>query len=265
MLQKRVNLFGLKIDDISMAGALEIFKKRLDKEEKTLFFTPNLEMLAAAHESDRIKEMLNCATVSLPDGFGLKIIGKLMGSPIQNTVAGIDFGECALEIAAKRGKRVFLLGGRAGVAESAVENLKRKHPTLEICGVQHGFFSEEELTGVIEKINSSGAEILIVCMGFPRQERFALRVRGKLTSVRTLLCLGGSLDVWAWEVKRAPALLQRSHLEWAWRIICEPQRAKRFVRSLSPFPSALAIFIKKIGMKRGGAAYNQTKQDDRGG
>lgn len=253
------------IDDISMAEALEIFKNSLLKEEKTLFFTPNIEMIAAAFESEQKREVLNLATVSLPDGSGLKIIGKLLRHPINNTVPGIDFGARTLGIAASVGQGIFLLGGADGVAERAAKNLVEKIPSLKICGVHNGFFDSASEREVIEKINLSGASVLIVCMGFSRQEEFAIRTRCELELVKSVMCLGGSLDVWSGAARRAPVPFRRAHLEWAWRIIHEPRRARRFLRSLRVLLPALRVFLFEKGMKGGSVAYNQTKQDDRGG
>lgn len=261
MSEKRVNLFGLRISDISMSEALYLAKMGLDLGEQSVFFTPNFEMLAAARENGFIRELLNGASATLPDGVGLRVVGALLGRPIKNTVAGIDFGENVLALAEEKGEGVFLLGGKVGVAERAALNIKKAHPKVKICGVHHGFFDRREEKSVIEKINSSGASILIVCMGFPYQEKFVFEHKNALSGVKLFLCLGGALDVWSGDVKRAPEPIRHKHLEWLWRILNQPQRAGRFIRSTPVLFDALSVFIKNFGMKEEKGAYNQTKPD----
>lgn len=259
MLQKRVNLFGLNIDDMSMDEALGMVRNALLTGEQSVFFTPNLEMLSLSRKNHMIKGILNSATACLPDGFGLRVVGFLLGRPIENTVPGIDLGKGALSIVEELGASVFLLGGSQGVAERAAKRIKREHPQINICGVQNGFFTPDDSGRIVEQIKRSGAQILIVCMGFPRQEKIVFEHKRELSSVNVFLCLGGSLDVWAGDVGRAPVILRRAHLEWLWRIACEPQRVKRFVRSLDTLFEAVAIFVRSIGMKGDFEAYNQTK------
>lgn len=249
MSQKRVNLFGLNIDDISIDEALGIVKNALLKGEQSVFFTPNLEMLSLSRKNHIIKGLLNSATAHLPDGFGLKVVGFLLRKPIKNTVPGIDLGKNTLVLAETLGAGVFLLGGAQGVAERAATRIKKEHPKINICGVQHGFFDKHERERVVERIKRSGAQILIVCMGFPRQESFVFAHKRELSGIKVFLCLGGSLDVWAGDVERAPVILRRAHLEWLWRIVCEPCRVKRFASSLAPLCEAATIFIRTFGMK----------------
>lgn len=246
MLKKRTDLFGLFIDDVSMEQAIEIASEGFLKSvNQTVFFTPNLEILDGARRSAAMRNMLNSATISLPDGFALRIVSYLLGNPLKNTVSGIDFGENILKLAAKTGKRVFLLGGKDGVAEKSAKMLCKKYEGLNICGTHHGYFGNDEFECVCEAINQSGAEILFVCRGFPRQEKFVFVAKDKLPTVKIFACLGGSLDVWAGNVKRAPLLIQRAHLEWLWRIILEPERAERFFFSLPTLFSAFSIFLSE--------------------
>lgn len=263
MLKKKVNLFGVFIDDISKTEALMLAKKSLSSGEARSFFTPNLEMLDGARRSEGIRQILNSASVCLPDGIGVNIISKLLGNPIINSSAGIDFGEMLIEHASRSKTGLFLLGGREGVAEKAAINLKNRYRELNVCGVHHGYFSSDETESVTQEISSSGAEILLVCMGFPRQEKFVCEMGEKLQNVKVLACLGGSLDVWSGEKARAPVLFRRCGLEWLWRIICEPSRAERFLLSLPTLFIAFGVAIKNIPrnfrIKSYGGAYNRMR------
>jgi N-acetylglucosaminyldiphosphoundecaprenol N-acetyl-beta-D-mannosaminyltransferase len=262
MLQKRVNLFGVMVDDVSVEQAVALASDSLDGGRLRIFFTPNLEMLAGARVSERTRDMLNFSTVSLADGVGIRIVAALLRTPLEFSGTGIDFGEALFEAAAKRGARIFLLGGKEGVAERAGERLRQRYSGLYICGTCHGYFSHADEGDVCDLINASGADILIVCRGFPRQETFVYRNAQKLPTVRVTACLGGSLDVWSGEVKRAPICIRKIHFEWLWRILNDPRRLQRFMFSLPVLCDALEAWIKNsvphIRMKRGPLAYNQT-------
>ncbi len=234
MLRKRVNLFGVWIDDISLGGALLLAEKSLAENGKARsFFTPNLEMIAAARGDKRIKKLLNMSSVALPDGFSLKIIAKALGKEIVNTVPGIDFGEELFELAQKLGAGVFLLGGRRGVAKEAARRLRLRYPKLNICGTHHGYFESGGEGDVLDAIERSGPQILIVCRGFPRQESFAAKcIMGALPSIKVVACLGGALDVWSGRSERAPKLMRKIHLEWLYRVAREPKRLSRLFSAL---------------------------------
>jgi N-acetylglucosaminyldiphosphoundecaprenol N-acetyl-beta-D-mannosaminyltransferase len=155
-----------------------------------------------------------------------------MGAPIKNKVSGIDFGEKLLSLAEKEGARVFLLGGEKGIADEAKRKITKKHPKINICGTHHGYFSCCENESICNLINESRAEILVVCRGFPLQEKFVVENKNSLKGVKVFACLGGALDVWSGRTKRAPECIQRINCEWLWRILNEPKRTKRFLSSL---------------------------------
>ena len=244
MLQKRVNLFGVRVNDICMNKAVALARSSLISGKQRSFFTPNLEMISAARRDGEVRKMLNSSSVNLPDGIGIKIISYLLGTPLENTLAGIDFGERLMKEASKRSLRVFLLGGIYGVADKAGENLAKKYGGLQICGTHQGYFSPYEEEAVCEKINATEADVLVVCRGFPRQEQFVYENAKNLPSVKVFACLGGSLDVWSGNKKRAPEFFRDAHCEWLWRICIEPWRAKKFVESLDALPEAFWRALK---------------------
>ena len=248
MLKKYVDLFGLRIDNISLMRALALARASLHSGEQRIFFTPNLEMLEGARKSEEIRETLNSASVLLPDGIGILLASNLFQTPLRTQIAGIDFGEKMIALAEKEEKSVFLLGGHPGVAKKAAKNLLIKHPNLKICGIHNGYFENED--EVVQKINKSAPDILIVCMGFPRQESFVVRHEEDFQNIKVITCLGGALDVWSGKKARAPEFLQKAHLEWAWRTVIEPKRALRLIKSLPVLAFALGDkFQKLVGNK----------------
>ncbi len=232
MFEKRVDLFGLKIDDMPLTRTIEMAKVSLNGGESRVFFTPNLEILEAARKSEETRKILNSASVLLPDGAGTLLVSFLAGNPIKNKVAGIDFGEGLIALCEKNEKSLFLLGGADGVAKKSAKKLLKKHPNLKICGIHNGYFAKDEENAIINKIQAANPDVLLVCMGFPRQEKFVYENRKAFSSIKVIACLGGALDIWAGKKMRAPEIVQKIHLEWLWRITLEPWRAKRFVCSL---------------------------------
>jgi N-acetylglucosaminyldiphosphoundecaprenol N-acetyl-beta-D-mannosaminyltransferase len=163
----------------------------------------------------------------LPDGVGLKIISWIFGGKIKENCNGTDFSPKLMEEAAKEGYKIFLLGSKDGIAQKASENIKKTIPNLKIVGTSSGYFNNDE--EVIQKINTSGADILFVAMGVPLQEKWIARNRDRLNPK---LCLGvGALfDYLSGSTPRAPLPMRRMHLEWLWRIFIEPKRMfKRYI------------------------------------
>ena len=271
MKKEKINLFGLNIDNVTVRDALARVRRLLDGGGQTVVFTPNLQMLDAARKSKAVRKMLNRADLLLPDGSSLLLISKMLGKGLSSVTPGIEFGEALLSLAARRGLRVFLLGGQRGVAPLAAKMLKKKLKNLCICGTHHGYIEKVgQKDALIKKINESRADILLVCMGFPRQERFILQNKASLSGVKVFAALGGSLDVWSGEVRRAPKIFRQAHAEWLWRIAREPSRMPRFFSSLSTLGVAYLYAVGRpsqnfsnsasVGLKSRRGAYNQTER-----
>jgi len=162
----------------------------------------------------------------LPDGAGVVMVARRCGTPLRGRVAGIEFGERLMEAAARRGDRVFLLGGEDGIAPRAAETLCARHSGLRICGCYWGYFDKQgdENRRVLGMIRACRPDILLVCFGFPLQEQWIHENLSFLPSVRIVAGLGGSLDVWAGKARRAPIGWQHIGMEWAWRMMREPER-----------------------------------------
>ena len=224
IFMEEIKLYGVKIDNVTKEEA--VYRSLRDTGEPCVVFTPNALMLERCRKDARLAQLLGRASLSLPDGAGVLWAAEKMGTPLRERVAGIDFGAELLFRAERAGLRVFLLGGGEGVAERAAENLLKKHPRLCICGTTWGYFDQngEENTRVISYIRACRPHILFVCMGFPVQERWVTENLHLLTDIRTIACLGGSLDVWAGMLQRAPVWMSRAGLEWFWRMTHQPKR-----------------------------------------
>ena len=221
---ERIEICGVGIDNLTKEVAVE--RALCRGEEPNLVFTPNAVMLDACRRDPALCRLLGRASLSLADGMGVIAAARRRGTPIGERIAGIDFGEALLARAARDGLRVFLLGGKEGVAFAAAQALRARYPSLCICGTHWGYFDKqgEENLRLCAQIRQTRADILFVCLGFPLQEQWVCENLGYLSSLCAIACLGGALDVWAGRVKRAPRALSRMGLEWAWRMAREPRR-----------------------------------------
>ena len=222
----KITVGGVAFDNLTLAEAV---KTVMRGGETFRVYTPNALMLEACREHPQYVDLLNSASLVLADGAGVLAAAKRQGTPLRQRIAGIDFGEALLREASLRGDRVFLLGGADGVAPLAAQNMQKKYPDLHMCGAYGGYFEKDgdENLRVLGMIRACRPDVLIVCFGFPAQEFWIRDNTHLLPSVRVAAGLGGSLDVWAGKVRRAPHLLQRSGLEWAWRMAAQPQRLKQ--------------------------------------
>ena len=218
---------GVGFDNLTKSEFIEKANAMIAAGEKGYCVTPNAEIVYEAVQDESFKKLLNDACLVLPDGAGVILGAKILGTPLQEKVAGIEFGEALCAAMAKTGGKVYFLGGKPGVAEQAAANLTAKYPGLNICGTADGYFKDE--AEVVAKINEQAPDILFVCLGAPKQEKFMKAHMDEL-NVRLMLGLGGSLDGYAGIAKRAPQWMINLSLEWLYRLIKEPKRLGRMMR-----------------------------------
>lgn len=227
-MKERVWVLGVPLAPLTAEEALATVAEWLRGERAgtRLIFTPNAEIIARAQAEPELKKALAGADLTVPDGIGAVWASRFLGTPVPERVPGIELLEAVLALAAREGYRVFFLGGRPGVAEEATERLMTRWPGLQVTGTHHGYFGPEEERRVLAKIRAAEPDILVVALGAPKQELWLTRHKGELTA-RVALGVGGSLDVLAGRVKRAPRLFRRLGLEWLYRILRQPERWRR--------------------------------------
>lgn len=231
---------GVGFDDFTIESAASLAYEKIQNGDKTYVVTPNPEIVWLARKNEALRNVLNGAGFVLADGIGVVIGAKILGTPLNGgRVPGIDFISSLFDKLSASGGRVFLLGAKPGVAQTAGDRLTEKYKGLVISGTADGYFTDSK--ALIEQINASSSDLLLVCLGAPKQE---LWMSENLSRLNIPLCagLGGSLDVFAGTVKRAPVFFRRFGLEWLYRIIKEPRRLKR---SLS-----LPLFLFRVVFKK---------------
>lgn len=245
--REQIEMLGIQVDHVDMGKAAESFRRLMDSEGLSLIVTPNSEIIVNAAKDPELAGIIASADLVIPDGIGLVYASKLLGRPLKERVTGIDFLSYALDWLEQNGKSVFLLGGKPGegsapdVAALAAAKMQEAFPALKVAGTHHGYFTPEEEPLLADEINRSGADFLCVALGSPKQEKFVDRHR-KTLNVKAAIGVGGSLDVWAGTVKRAPEFYRKHGLEWLYRFAKQPSRYKRM--------AALPVFMIKVLVNR---------------
>lgn len=229
----RVNILGVPMDCVSMAQAVLIADEMVRLHSPGGIYAVNPEKIVAAGNSPALLEALHAAGLLIPDGIGAVLAARLGGARGVPRVSGADLMPELCALAAMRGYPVFLYGGRPEVTPRAVKALRTSYPELIVAGHQHGYLTETELEAFPDRINASGAQLLFVGLGSPQQEIWIHKTLPRLTTVAVCQGVGGTFDVLAGRVKRAPLAWRKSYLEWLYRFLSEPARLRRFPRLIN--------------------------------
>ena len=195
-----------------------------DEDRPRIIFTPNPEMVMLARRDASFAKILNSADLVVPDGIGIVYASRLTQAKIAKRVAGIDLLTSIFESADNC--NVYFLGAAPGVAEAAAIAMQSQYAGLTAAGSHHGYFNENDDMGIIDKINQSNADIVLVGLGFPRQEKWIYDNHNKIKA-KLIMGVGGSFDVLSGRLKRAPKLFQKLGLEWLYRLMRQPGRIWR--------------------------------------
>lgn len=228
---KHVSIFGLAIDNVTMQEAIDwtlqsaVTKSGLNKCKTACFV--NVNSVNQCASSIALKIALNRADKRFADGSGVRLAAKHMGYQIRSNVNGTDMLPLLCEQMCKQNKSLYLLGAAPGVAKQASERLQAQFPNLKIVGVRHGYFNRSESSKEVALINQSKADVVLVALGSPHQEKWLLENANKL-NCKTALAVGGLLDFYADKFSRAPMWLRELGMEWVWRLLQDP--ATKFSR-----------------------------------
>ena len=229
---EKINIRGVDFLNVTLDEAAKVGEEMLCGDKVCTVFTPNAEIVQLCIEQNEYYDLYNGGDMVVADGAGVVKAAKILGTPVKGKVAGVELGEKMLEYCAESGDGVFFLGAKPGVADLAAKNMAEKYKGLNIAGTNDGYFKKEgeESDAIVEKINESGAKLLFVCLGVPVQEKWITDNKDKLTTARMCMCLGGSLDVYAGTVKRAPKIFIKLSCEWLYRLLKEPKRIGRMMK-----------------------------------
>jgi len=219
----RIDILGCGVDDVDMSESIARIRGFLDSGAAAQVVTLGAEMVMLAQRDAAYREVINSADLVIPDTVGIVWASHRFGHPLRERVAGIDLVE---QIIGDVDLPVFLVGGAEGVARYAADSLKARHPHMHIAGVHHGYLTETESSGIVAAVRASGARVVLVALGFPRQEFW---IHENLARLGNAVCIGvgGAFDVWAGKVRRAPPVFRTLGMEWLYRLITQPRRLRR--------------------------------------
>jgi len=223
---EHVTILGCRVDAIGSEDAVRRIGDLARGDGHALVVTLGTEMVVRARTDERFRAAINGSALSLCDTIGVMYAARLHGAPVCERVAGIDLIDPLCAAFAREGVPVYLLGGKGDTAQLAAAVLRARHPGLVVAGARDGYFSQAEDAAVASGIARSGARVLFAGLGSPRQELW-IAERLKETGCAVGLGVGGSFDVLAGKVERAPELWRKLNVEWLYRLVREPQRWRR--------------------------------------
>ena len=227
-MRKTVDILGVPVDSVTMEEAVGRVTSFIAEEGVHTVYTPNAEIMMAAQRDAKLKDILKSADLLVADGAGVVLASRLLGRSVPEKVSGVDLLMQCFKALSIKHSRFYLLGSRKGVAEAAAQNMERDYPGIEIAGCMDGYFSEAEEEEIINRINASNTDILLVALGAPRQEKWIDKNKGRLNA-KVCIGVGGSLDILSGKTELAPAFFRRNGLEWLFRLYKEPRRARRML------------------------------------
>ncbi len=226
MLVAKTDILGVGFDNVDMAEAVSAAEKMLEGGCHYIV-TPNSEIVYDCLENPELRSIINKADLVIPDGAGVVKASHILETPLKEKVAGVELAEKLLAVMARRGASLYLLGAKPGVAERAAAKMKQLAPGLVIAGTRDGYFKED--SDAVEAVRQAAPDVVYVCLGSPRQEQFIAKHLEEM-DCRIAIGLGGSLDIFAGEAKRAPKIFIKLGLEWFYRLLKQPSRLGRMMR-----------------------------------
>lgn len=222
----KVELFGCRVDDLSLEETLAAVEARLRAGQPCRHGAVNVDKIVKASRDPALRQALNSCDLLSADGMPVVWAARLLGTPLKARVTGIDLFEALLARAAEQGWRVYFLGARQAVLRDALRVALTRHPALQVAGHRHGYWQPQDEAQVVAQIAAAAPHILFVALDSPRKEHFLARHQAALR-VPFAMGVGGSFDVLAGALKRAPVWMQQWGLEWFYRFCQEPQRLFR--------------------------------------
>lgn len=237
-IKKPVKILGVPVHPLTMNESVAVLEEKLQKKEQAFVVTANAEIIMMCQQDKEYNNIVSeKADLVLPDGAGAVWAGRYLGNEVPERVAGFDLYNQLLKLSADKGYKAYFFGGAPGVAEAAKNKAEELYPSVQIVGCRNGYFTKAEEEAIIKEINDAAPDMLFVALGAPKQEKWLVKYRNQLKP-RVLMGIGGSFDVLAGKMERAPKWMQEASLEWAFRLYKQPSR---FMRML-----ALPKFVLKV-------------------
>ena len=237
-IKEPVKILDVPVHPLTMQEAVSALEESIANGEQAFVVTANAEIIMMCQQDAEYKKIVSQdAQLVLADGAGAVWAGRHLGYKVPERVAGFDLYCNLLKEAAVKGYKAYFFGGSPGIAEAAKAKSEELYPGVQVVGYRNGYFQEEESQAIIDEINDSGADMLFAALGAPKQEKWLVRYRDQLKP-KVLMGIGGSFDVFAGKMERAPKWMQDASLEWLFRLYKQPSRFMRMM--------ALPKFVLKV-------------------
>ena len=239
--QKRAYVLGYPVDLVTKEEALDFAENHMKEDKGLHVVTINPEIILAAEKNPELDAIVKKAELIIPDSTGMELALRRLGFDIKK-LAGIEFSEALIERCAKNNYKVAFLGATQEVIELLQKELKTKYPEINIVYARNGYFSDNDMPEITDKLKEINPHLLLAALGAPRQEYIISKYREVLPHT-VMIGVGGSFDVWAKKVKRAPVFFRIFGLEWLYRLIKQPSRFSRM------FPALPLFIIRTVILK----------------
>jgi N-acetylglucosaminyldiphosphoundecaprenol N-acetyl-beta-D-mannosaminyltransferase len=226
MTSKRIELMGCKVDNLSMEETLKTVEGFIASGQPHQHVVVNVDKLVKARDDAELRNIINNCALINADGMPVVWASRLLGKPLKERVAGVDLFEALMQRSAEKGWRVYLLGAKEEIVSRVKQIYEIRFPDLQFAGYRNGYWTPEEEAGVVDQITQARADILFVAISSPKKEQFLGAYQAQMR-IPFAMGVGGTFDVAAGKVKRAPRWMQRSGLEWFYRFLQEPRRMFR--------------------------------------
>lgn len=222
-------IMGISIAAVPLSHIASLIASFIESPGKKTIFGVNAYSFNIAYGDHEYRRILEKATFVYPEGYGTYLASKILRQPLIAKTTLMDFIYELLALAQTKRWSIYLLGGKKDVLKNASDKLKERYPTLQILGYHHGYFSKRDEEVIINRINRLRPKIVLVAMGSPKQEKWIAKNINKLDA-KAFLGIGGSIDIIAGAVSRAPKWMHENGLEWVFRLVQEPERLwKRYL------------------------------------
>lgn len=235
----RLKVLDVWVDPVDMKSALRRVEDFIDRGTRPhSVFAVNPEKNFSVPQDQELHEQFGKADLIIPDGIGIVLAARLLHGVRLSRVPGVELMDNICALSARKGYGVFIFGAREEVSRTAAEKLSERYPALRLVGRANGYVEDGEMTALVGRINESGAQVLFLALGSPKQEKWYARYASSLTTVKICQGIGGTLDTIAGNVRRAPDLWCRWNLEWLYRLLSDPRRLKR--------QKVLPLFVTRV-------------------
>lgn len=237
----RIEILGVPVDNVSMQQSLDLVEELISEGGSHSIIAVNPEKVIKAQQDPYLAKRLASARLLIPDGIGVVLAARILGLAKMKRVAGAELMPEICGLANDNGYRIFLFGASPEVNQKARENLEIRYPDIQIVGNRDGFLKEEDMPSLVQQINETEAQILFIALGSPKQELWMEKYLPQL-NVNVCQGVGGTFDVISGNVRRAPYIFRKLHLEWMYRLLANPKRILR--------QTALPKFVYQVVMRK---------------